>query len=154
MIRTKKLRQCPKCDRALPLHKFHVDTKRFDGLQLWCMECNNTNRRRRYHEDESRRAAVRLASRKSQLKCIYGMSLDDYDILLGQQGGVCAICENPETQRSNKNGAIDSLRVDHDHDTGKVRGLLCSKCNFGIGQFQDNIDLLKRAIVYLRKNNK
>lgn len=94
----------------------------------------------------------RMMARRYMLRSKYGMSLEDYDVMLDKQNGVCAICFNPETQKSNKRGKVDSLRVDHCHSTGKVRGLLCSKCNFGIAQLDDSIDLLQNAIKYLKND--
>jgi Recombination endonuclease VII len=71
--------------------------------------------------------------------------------MLIAQKGACWICEKPETVRSNPNGIIDSLRVDHCHKTGKIRGLLCSECNFGLSKFKDDICLMERAIQYLKR---
>ena len=74
----------------------------------------------------------------------HGLSIADYDELLEKQDGVCAICGKPETYKENQN-----LAVDHDHETGRVRGLLCRKCNLGIGQLQDDPSLLWKALEYL-----
>ena len=65
--------------------------------------------------------------------------------MLEKQNGVCAIC-NKEEKSKNKN-----LFVDHDHQTGKVRSLLCNNCNSGLGQFNDNLNLLESAVLYLKK---
>jgi hypothetical protein len=92
-----------------------------------------------------------LQARRYILQKNYNMSVEDYENILARQKGVCAICLREETQRSNKNGKIDSLRVDHCHTTNRVRGLLCSKCNFGIGQFNDDVELLYKAIKYLKE---
>lgn len=75
----------------------------------------------------------------------WGISYDYYLEMLLEQGGVCAICFGLD--KSNKN-----LSVDHDHSTGKVRGLLCGLCNSGLGMFKDNIDNIERAIEYLNKS--
>jgi len=75
-----------------------------------------------------------------RLKYCYGMSLMDYDVLFRRQRGVCAIC---------KRRSARTLCVDHCHATGKVRGLLCSKCNLGIGQLEDNPILVRAASAYL-----
>jgi len=82
-----------------------------------------------------------LSRRKAQLKMRFNISLNEYDNLLDKQGGVCKICKTKESRKV--------LCVDHNHNTGKIRGLLCSKCNRGIGLLGDNIDLLKVAIKYL-----
>ena len=68
-----------------------------------------------------------------------------------QQGGVCAICKKPEKSKWNTEQPM-LLAVDHDHETGRVRGLLCNNCNTGLGKFMDDPDLLSSAIEYLRTN--
>ena len=74
---------------------------------------------------------------------LYGLSLEAYQELLAQQGGVCAICGSPPGKRA--------LAVDHDHVTGEVRALLCTRCNVGIGGFRDDPQLLVAAIAYLER---
>ena len=66
-----------------------------------------------------------------------------------QQKGLCAICQRENTQKSRKKGEICRLAIDHCHETGKVRGLLCGACNKGLGHFEDDIELLLTAIIYL-----
>lgn len=81
------------------------------------------------------------------LKRSYGIGIVDYIVMLKEQNGLCAICKKPETSiRKNK---VMQLAVDHCHETGKIRSLLCSKCNPGIGYFNHDINLLKSAIDYL-----
>lgn len=74
-------------------------------------------------------------------------SYEDYLAMLERQGGVCAICHQPETEKRQR-----CLNVDHDHVTGKVRGLLCSNCNHALGQFDDNPETIRKAIAYLQKH--
>lgn len=75
----------------------------------------------------------------------YGINIQDYDAILDMQGGGCAICGSETPKRKNS----VHLVVDHCHETGVIRGLLCYKCNVGLGSFEDNIDWLKRAIEYV-----
>ncbi len=75
---------------------------------------------------------VASLNRKSYLKKTYSLTLEQYDKMFEIQGGVCAICNQPETWRR--------LSVDHNHQTGKVRGLLCSKCNTDLGIFEKKLD--------------
>lgn len=79
-------------------------------------------------------------------KCLnlykYGINKNDFDKLLSDQNNVCAICEEESD--------YNSLNVDHDHLTGRVRGLLCGNCNKGIGLFKDSSDLLIKASKYLK----
>ena len=142
------MKKCPKCKINLPISAFCKSSKRKDGLHIWCKNCCNEIKKQQYVKN--RRAAVRLLSRKAKLKKAYGITVQEYDELLKKQHGVCAICEKPETQISNKKyGTIDKLRVDHDHKTNRVRGLLCSKCNQGLGIFQDNFDFMLNACNYI-----
>jgi hypothetical protein len=84
--------------------------------------------------------------RKAQLKKLYNTTPGRYDELFEKQQGVCAICSESEK------GSRDYLCIDHDHNTGFIRGLLCHDCNIGIGKLKDNIELLKSAIWYLEKS--
>lgn len=80
----------------------------------------------------------------------YGITAEEYQAMFDKQAGVCAICGNAET--TVQRGVIARLSVDHDHVTGKVRGLLCQQCNHGLGHFKDNTEILSNAIDYLMKN--
>ncbi len=82
--------------------------------------------------------------RNSVLWYEYGICIQDYDYLYNLQNGVCAICEEPPSKNR-------VLAVDHDHSDSKVRGLLCSRCNKGIGLFQEDINIIKKALLYLDK---
>ncbi len=92
-------------------------------------------------------------TRRNQiLRKEFGISIDQYEALLEKGGGVCWICYLPETQQSNKKSLYcNALSVDHDHQTGMIRGLLCAKCNFGIGQLSDDLENLAKAIEYLKR---
>ena len=89
--------------------------------------------------------------RGDRLMKTYGLSNDDYVSMFESQIGLCAICNEPQ-QGITKDGETRFLCVDHCHTTGKVRELLCVKCNTGIGQFKDNPEILKQAIKYLKKH--
>ena len=82
------------------------------------------------------------------LKKHYGIGLAEYEAMLNAQNGVCAICTEPETAIDNR-GRARMLAVDHDHETGAVRALLCHLCNNGLGAFKDSPDRLRAAIAYL-----
>lgn len=82
----------------------------------------------------------------ARLKRTYGITLEEYNALHSKQDGRCKICNQPETARNR------SLAVDHDHKTGKVRGLLCGKCNMALGKFQDDERILASAIAYLQSS--
>lgn len=88
----------------------------------------------------------KLIQRKTTLS-IYGLTTEQYAVMLAAQNGGCKICGglNPSGRR---------LAVDHDHHTGKIRGILCSRCNSGIANFKDAPELLAKAIQYLQENTK
>jgi hypothetical protein len=77
----------------------------------------------------------------------FGITAEEYDALLVKQEYKCAICQLSET--ATRRGELKQLAVDHCHDTGRIRGLLCQRCNVGLGQFQDDAELLRAAISYM-----
>lgn len=84
---------------------------------------------------------------RHRLKSDYGLTLEEYELILASQGGVCAICGTDKIRGFGKR-----LAIDHCHDTGKVRGILCGNCNRGVGHFANDPALLEAAAVYLRRN--
>jgi hypothetical protein len=91
-------------------------------------------------------------SRSNDLKKDFGITLADYNVILESQGYVCAICGKQEVTRHNNTDRVRNLAVDHSHSTGKVRGLLCTACNQGLGNFKENLDSLAKAMSYLIEN--
>ena len=87
-----------------------------------------------------------MIKRKSDLKKAYGITLERYDEILAAQNGVCAICERKTSGGPSK---MNYLHVDHCHDTKQVRGLLCHKCNIGIGHLNHDPITLVAALKYL-----
>lgn len=105
---------------------------------------NIENMKKRSNEwKKKNKDKVNRQNRKSWLKKFYGMTLEEYDFMYESQNGRCAICKRPSTDFPK------GLHVDHNHKTNKVRGLLCQPCNHAIGNFLDNIEILKSAIHYL-----
>ena len=92
---------------------------------------------------------VQRKARAYQLKRKFDLDATEYERLLGLQEGRCAICGENETGRKDR----FVFSVDHDHKTGKIRGLLCRGCNTGIGNLRDDPEILLRAAEYLRKNS-
>ena len=105
-----------------------------------CKNCRAANIKYYYKNKEKYRNKV--------LKRTYGITLEDYDKIYDKQNGKCAICKETFPRRGK-----EGLAVDHCHNKGIIRELLCCKCNTGIGNFKDNIILLEEAIKYLRKHN-
>ncbi len=82
--------------------------------------------------------------RRQKLRLNFGITPEEYDQMVVAQAGGCAICGDPVSL------GLDVLEVDHDHTTGRIRGLLCGRCNKGIGLFRDDPSLLRRAVAYLQ----
>lgn len=128
---------CKRCKHLLDVVLFGPNKTRPDGLSYWCKPCTNEHNLLRYRTQQKARSWLKH----------YGLTPNAYQALLDKQGGVCAICRNPETHKIK--GTLSHLAVDHDHTTGAVRGLLCNKCNHGVGNFCDSTELLEQAIEYL-----
>jgi hypothetical protein len=120
-------KQCRICGDIKHISKFELrnDTKKH---RTECKSCRSISN------------AIRL----------YGITREFYLQMQENQNSRCAIC-NATFEESN-NPSHDRLVVDHNHKTGKVRGLLCSKCNFALGNFDEDVDKLLNAVEYLRKH--
>jgi hypothetical protein len=120
------------------------------------MAMSNAERQKRYRErfpektkkyHETFRNTHPTHQHKYGLLRKYGLSVDDYNVMVAKQKGQCAICGIHQSNLKKK------LHVDHDHVSGEIRGLLCSRCNIVIGTFNDDTKILKSAIIYLTKKN-
>lgn len=131
---TKK--RCYKCNKWKPLCEYSPDPRKKGGTQARCKSCM-AEWQRKYRAT----SRGKTATEDTNLRRRYGLSMDEYNAILAAQDGLCAICKGPPGARR--------LAVDHDHETGEVRGLLCPNCNRGIGNFRDDPSLLRAAIEYL-----
>jgi len=121
-----------------------------------CIDCGEVKARSEFHKGASKCKPCacrdsrewarnnRDRAKSNQLMKKFGITLDDYTGILKFQGGRCAIC------RSTRSG-VRKFHVDHDHQTGKIRGLLCHLCNAGLGCLRDSPKILSAAIGYLRQ---
>lgn len=131
-----------------------------DGLQGKCKPCNTKHTKKWFSENKERTRFLNKRWQKSHpnnikstiLKSTFGITLEQYKILLKNQDGKCAICLNLETTK-NRAGKIQALCVDHNHQTGKIRALLCNNCNRGIGYLKDNSEIIMNAYNYLKKHD-
>lgn len=122
--------------------------------QAYCRDCRLEHQRRWYREAGGHSEAVkerrstpeyREAARNAKLRHHYNLSSEQFQEMLDAQGGVCAICGGPPVIEGN----VKTFVVDHDHETGIVRGLLCAPCNRGLGAYQDDPIRLSLAADYL-----
>ena len=149
------MKTCGICKAEKARAEFGKNSARPDGLDNRCRVC-----RREYDRIRGQRPDVRKQRRDYSLnrlktnesyrlrQTLRRCTPDDYRRMLEEQGGGCAICN--ATSSDNRG---HRLHVDHDHATGKVRGLLCKACNTALGNFKDNTDLMAKAIEYLERNN-
>lgn len=126
-------RYCSLCDSYKSTQAFARSRGGFKGFHWYCKGCVNT----------------KLGGARAALdrRMKYGLKPEEFDCLLESQGKVCAICQQ-SGERIHR-GCKAGLVVDHDHKTGRTRGLLCSNCNHGLGHFRDDPQLLKKAAEYL-----
>lgn len=147
---------CSKCREDLTVSSFYRDTTRKSGLYPQCKACaakskkdsdardpDRASKRRKYVDRYRAKHPDRIkeADRKQNLRRKFGITVEEYDRLLGEQGGVCKICGREPGARL--------LAVDHCHSSSRVRGLLCSSCNVALGMFADDVTRLRAAIDYL-----
>jgi hypothetical protein len=143
---------CSKCQQVKLISEFHPSKMYKDGYRGQCRKCRadaTKDWRGRFPEK------IKLSSiqvRKANIKYRYNLTQEQYEVMLKAQNGVCAICGESETWE-NQYGKCN-LSVDHDHTTGKVRGLICNACNNLVGLLENNPDLpITEALVYLKKHS-
>lgn len=156
------MKTCRQCNKRKSLADFHKHPDHKDGRRGDCKDCRRAYERARYERNRKRRnqqsrewrqahkdrCAV-LGRRKHLARC-FSLTPDQYGAILKAQRGICAICGRPETRTLH--GKVTSLCVDHDHETGKTRGLLCQACNTGLGNFEDSLERLSAAKIYLERH--
>ena len=133
---------CNLCNKEKQIEDFVKRSNRASGRQPYCKDCHNKKTRDKYDSK---------VMKDYDLMRAYGLNLKQYEELFLQQNGCCKICKKHISELNNKHKK--SLCVDHCHKTNKIRGLLCDKCNRGIGLLNDDIDILKNAVEYLQSNN-
>lgn len=144
------MKRCARCDVEKPLSDFYRLGSGY--TYSYCRPCasERNSERPNYARPPYDFALDGPAQRKHKLKKKFGLTVEDYEEILAAQNGVCAICGRPERRRS-KHGEIKALAVDHDHETGAIRGLLCHDCNVGVGYLGDSLERLMDAAVYFAK---
>ena len=145
------MKKCTKCNEVKPLTMFYKDRTTKDGYHPHC----------KLHKRKSAAPAIKAAYDREYRKRhvlrkkanMYKISTEKLAQLIAAQSGLCSICGCPETALHPVSKLPQALAIDHDHKTGKVRGLLCTNCNKGLGCFKDNVVRLKNAIIYLEQNS-
>lgn len=101
---------------------------------------------------QSRQNAFPSMERERNFKRKYGITIEEYNKKLEEQNFICEICGNKETSTDGKNGSTRKLAIDHCHNSLKIRGLICNRCNTTLGKVKDNIELLEKMKQYLIKH--
>lgn len=134
-------KKCPKCGDIKQYSEFYKNKFSKINCSPYCKVCSNLRT-----TSWARNNRDKIPITGYSLKRRYGISSEDYENILIKQQYVCVICQNKcKTGRN--------LAVDHDHNNGKIRGLLCSSCNQGLGNFKDSKELLQKAIKYLEETS-
>lgn len=160
-------KRCRICKQEKLDSEFYPNSHTKDGLRAECKECkrleyqqNKEQRSKKAKENywknpqiareraNKYRKAFPNKVKSTKLMQEFGLSYEEYVSKLEAQNYSCAICDKHESNFTFK------LAVDHDHESGKIRGLLCSNCNNGLGRFHDDLNKLQNAIEYLKKHQK
>ena len=152
------MKVCTKCKKEKSLDAFYKCKGPIDNRQGHCKECDKAKGKawNIANPDKVKDRVRRWQSynpkkiRNNYLKSKYNLSIEQYGQLLIIQHCVCAICNKSEIVKDARSGKLKDLAVDHCHETGKIRGLLCDRCNRGIGLLQDNFEITQSATNYLK----
>ena len=128
-------KKCSKCLEVKPIEKFRKSGFK-NGKQKIRSNCRECRENRNYQEEHLSRS--------------YGITCSDKLKMIGDQGGACAIC-GTMNHGNIQQPSMSGWHVDHDHETNKIRGILCRNCNLGLGYFFDSIPFLRNSIAYLEK---
>lgn len=130
---------CPECKQELSLNMFGLNVSNYDFVHGYCKECM----KQRYIKNKDIHRAYAIQQN-------FNLSWEQYTNLFNEQDGKCAICNKDiYLAATDKN---KTAHVDHCHKTGKIRGLLCARCNHGLGVFEDDIEVLQGTINYLQES--
>jgi hypothetical protein len=137
-------KRCQKCKIVKSGNEFHNNKSSPDGKNGRCKECRKLVTPEERERDNKRRRET-MKGQKFVLKKLFNMTMDDYNFLLENQKGCCAICDRHYTKFNKR------MPLDHDHKTNKPRGILCDSCNIGLGIFNDDPIYLNKLVQYLNK---
>ena len=128
-------RFCVRCETDKPAGEFHTTKNN------WCRPCTAVYNKA-YHAKHNERLVRENANR--HLKRVYGITIEEYESMLDDRDGKCDICGRTDSRhRSGK------MQVDHCHESGEIRGILCFPCNSSLGGFGDDIETLRKALKYM-----
>jgi len=142
------MKTCTVCNQDKSLDEFYSYKNSKDGKSYRCKVCDNLARQKWQKNNPEK---SHLSQRERNLKHRFGVDLEWYQKQLKKQNYCCAICKTKENKVTLGSNKSLSFAVDHNHDTGEVRGLLCNQCNRALGLFKDSSKVLQNAVKYLTK---
>lgn len=137
------MKHCKDCGVPFDPNNFYVSYI-YNGHKIFRSECIECNKKRSVKWGMNNKAKKHL----NEIKSLYGISQIEYEKMLKDQNGKCKICHSDSTNHKKQK----RFNIDHDHKTGKIRGLLCQKCNIGVGAFKDSCEILGNALKYLKES--
>jgi hypothetical protein len=129
-------KRCYACGETKPVSEFYRSNKVY-----YQKECKTCNRERKYKWHQTEQG--KRSSANTKLKARFGITIDEYEAMYEQQGGKCLCCGDTESYLGHR------LAVDHCHETGKIRGLLCKSCNVGLGNLKENKQFISNLLKYV-----
>lgn len=153
VIERPEFRRCPRCNEEKSAGFFYETKQTAHGLSTYCIECTRALSIAEFHEHYERSKSEEAQRRRKlwSYMHLYGVSADVAAGLLARNRGPCDCCGQPETILNGKNQMVRPLSVDHDHETGQIRGMVCHRCNIVLGQVEDDPVLLGNLIAYLER---
>lgn len=145
------MRKCLTCNESgKRFYNYEHEKKCTDCMKIRRKESYKANREYVLKRVSRYRKGNPDKIKHTKLKQAYGISFEEYQTMVQKQNGVCVVCERPEKVRWK--GRLTKLAVDHDHKTGKVRGLLCQRCNRALGLLDEDRHSVKRLFAYIVKH--
>lgn len=135
---------CNICEELKPIDSFKLGKTYKGGYRPQCIECSRKYNNKMHHKHKHKRPYDYEQDKDNKLKRAYGISYQEYLYILEAQEGKCAICGTTDT------GKRKAFAVDHCHTCSEVRGLLCSNCNTAIGSLKEDLDIMQRAMDYVK----
>ena len=153
------MKRCHGCNTDKEKSEFSKNKNRKDGLGTQCKKCISDSHKKWYAKNLKEKRKQNLSwyhnnpdrVRDNHLRYKFNITLDDYDRMYREQDGKCALCKKPESAKDGRSGKIRRLAVDHCHETDRVRGLLCYRCNHLIGCLGDTVESVQRVISYMER---
>lgn len=144
----KQWKRCSKCQTEKPIDEFHRDKNRADGLACWCKDCvkrYSSSLRGKQTHMRAKKKNQKKHGKKYRLRHNYSITPGEHESMYARQNGCCGIC--------GQQVKYEDVQTDHDHATGKVRGLLCHRCNLMVGYVENTPELVSPILRWIGGNS-